>query len=80
MDVSLEALELNGRLISTDQLLYQEELRNKFQQMQSALATLFKEEERVSVCHIIAHFSPPMFLVLVATTVKRTYVSASYLL
>lgn len=38
MCVCQEALELNGRLISTDQLLYQEELRSKFSQMEQSLS------------------------------------------
>lgn len=40
MAVCEEALELNGRLISTDQLLYQDELRNKFSQMEDSLSPL----------------------------------------
>ena len=38
MCVCQDALELNGRLISTDQLLYQEELRSKFSQMEQSLS------------------------------------------
>ena len=49
MQVCQEALDLNGRLISTDQLLYQDELRSKFQQMQTTLTPLLKAEERVCV-------------------------------
>jgi len=52
MQVCQEALDLNGRLISTDQLLYQDELRSKFQQMQTILTPLLKAEERPkSPCH-----------------------------
>lgn len=38
MEVCREALELNGRLISTDQLLYHDDLKTKFQQMKEKLA------------------------------------------
>ena len=41
-------MELNGSLISTDQLLYHDELKNKFQQMQSALLPLLDIKEEVS--------------------------------
>ena len=53
MQVCQEALDLNGHLISTDQLMYQDELRNKFQQMQATLTPLLQAEEKVcgvSVC------------------------------
>ena len=56
MQVCQEALDLNGHLISTDQLMYQDELRNKFQQMQATLTPLLQAEEvcavsvRLSVC------------------------------
>ena len=48
MQVCQEALDLNGSLISTDQLLYQDELKNKFQQMQSTLAPLLDIKQEVS--------------------------------
>ena len=38
LQVCQEALELNGRLISADQLLYHDDLKVKFQQMETALA------------------------------------------
>ena len=38
LQVCQEALELNGRLISTDQLLYHDDLKVKFQQTETALA------------------------------------------
>ena len=47
MQVCQEALDLNGHLISTDQLMYQDELRNKFQQMQATLTPLLQAEEKV---------------------------------
>ena len=53
MQVCQEAFDLNGHLISTDQLMYQDELRNKFQQMQATLTPLLQAEEKVcgvSVC------------------------------
>ena len=53
MQVCQEALDLNGHLISTDQLMYQDELRNKFQQMQATLTPLLQAEDKVcavSVC------------------------------
>ena len=51
MQVCQEALDLNGHLISTDQLMYQDELRNKFQQMQATLTPLLQAEEKVcGVC------------------------------
>ena len=49
MHVCQDALDLNGRLISTDQLLLQEELRNKFQAMQDTLLHLLKTEDQVSL-------------------------------
>ena len=42
MQVCQEALELNNRLISTDQFLYHDELKSKFQQMETHLAPLLK--------------------------------------
>ena len=58
MEVCQDALELNGHLISTDQLLFQDELRSKFLQMQSSLSGLLDlteeeegEVERVSCSH-----------------------------
>ena len=45
MLVCHEALDLNGRLISTDQLLLQEELRNKFTQMDNSLSPLLATQE-----------------------------------
>ena len=42
-------MDLNGRLISTDQLLYHDELKSKFQQMQSSLAPLLDIEPEVSI-------------------------------
>ena len=47
MQVCQEALDLNGSLISTDQLLYQDELKNKFEQMQLTLATLLDVQQEV---------------------------------
>ena len=47
MQVCQEALDLNGRLILTDQLLYQDELKNKFQQMQITLGPLLDIQEEV---------------------------------
>ena len=41
-------MELNGCLISTDQLLYHDELKSKFQQMQLSLAPLLDIEPEVS--------------------------------
>ena len=46
MVVCQDALELNGRLIFTDQLLYQEELRNKFELMQDTLSPLLQTSQR----------------------------------
>ena len=46
MQVCQEALELNGRLISTDQLLYHDDLKNKFQEMEERLAP-FQDSEIV---------------------------------
>ena len=63
MQVCQEALDLNGRLILTDQLLYQDELKNKFQQMQITLGPLLDIQEEVreiDVCSI------PLLLVLFA--------------
>ena len=48
MQVCQEALDLNGSLISTDQLLYHKELASKFQQMQSTLAPLLDIVQEVS--------------------------------
>jgi hypothetical protein len=48
IQVCQEALELNGRLISTDQLLYHDELKIKFQQVQLSLAPLLDIEPEVS--------------------------------
>ena len=48
IQVCQEAMELNGRLISTDQLLYHDELKSKFQQMQWSLAPLLDIEPEVS--------------------------------
>ena len=59
MQVCQEALDLNGHLISTDQLMYQDELRNKFQQMQATLTPLLQAEEKVggvSVCLSVSLF------------------------
>ena len=39
LQVCQESLELNGRLISNDQQLYQDDLKIKFQQMECALST-----------------------------------------
>ena len=47
MDVCQESLELNGRLISTDQLLYHDELKNKFQMAQASVSAVLRVEERV---------------------------------
>ncbi len=44
MSVCEEALELNGRLILADQFLYQDELRNKFSQMEASLSPLLVTE------------------------------------
>ena len=49
MQVCQEAFDLNGHLISTAQLMYQDELRNKFQQMQATLTPLL-QAEKVCVC------------------------------
>ena len=50
MQVCQEALDLNGHLISTDQLMYQDELRNKFN-TQATLTPLLQTEEKVcGVC------------------------------
>ncbi len=46
MQVCQEALELNGRLIATDQLLYQDELRNKYQQMEIALELFIDDDDK----------------------------------
>ena len=55
MQVCQEALDLNGHLISTDQLMYQDELRNKFQQMQATLTPLLQAEEKV--CAVFVRLS-----------------------
>ena len=49
MQVCQEALELNGRLISTDQLLYHDDLKTKFQEMEEKLAP-FQDSEMVRLC------------------------------
>ena len=41
-------MEQNGSLISTDQLLYHDELKNQFQQIQSAFLPLLDIREGVS--------------------------------
>lgn len=56
MQVCQEALELNGSLISTDQLLYHDELKNKFQQMQSSLGSLLDIKQEVK-CHVMCEAS-----------------------
>ena len=48
IQVCQEAMELNSRLISTDQLLYHDELKSKFQQMQLSLAPLLDIAPEVS--------------------------------
>lgn len=48
IQVCQEALELNGSLISTNQLLYHDELKSKFQQMQSSLADLLDIKQEVN--------------------------------
>ena len=45
LDVCQQALDLNERLIATDQLLYHKELKSKFQQMLSLLTPLLEEED-----------------------------------
>ena len=55
MQVCQEALDLNGHLISTDQLMYQDELRNKFQQMQATLTPLLQAEEKVCGVCLFVH-------------------------
>ena len=56
MEVCREALELNGRLISTDQLLYHDDLKNKFQQMEEKLAP-YQYSEAVSSEGVIISIS-----------------------
>ena len=57
MQVCQEALDLN----LTDQLLYQDELKNKFQQMQTTLGPLLdiQEEVRESNVRVIPSFLHP---------------------
>ena len=49
MQVCQEALELNARLISTDQLLYHDDLKTKFHQMEDTLAPHLNTEDKVRV-------------------------------
>ena len=45
MQVCQEALELNGRLISSDQHLYHDDLKTKYQQMEDMLAPYLNSPE-----------------------------------
>jgi len=52
LQVCQEALELNGRLIASDQLLYQEDLKTKFQQMEADLSVYLDADAKVaSIIH-----------------------------
>ena len=49
MEACEEALDLNGRLISTDQLLYHDDLKNKFKQINVTLTPYIGKSEKVGL-------------------------------
>ena len=71
MQVCQEALDLNGHLISTDQLMYQDELRNKFQQMQATLTPLLQAEEKV--CGVSVCLSVCLCMLCDGSTISMVY-------
>ena len=53
MSVCSAALDLNGRLISSDQLEYQESLRINFGEMTERLAEIFGEPVSVNTVNVL---------------------------
>ena len=65
MQVCQEALELNGRLISTDQLLYHDDLKTKYHGMEETLSVHLNTDDKVTVtaCMVVNSLSITVTLV-----------------
>ena len=57
MNVCSTALDLNGRLISSDQLEYHESLRINFGEMTERLAEIFGEPVSVNTMNVLEQYA-----------------------
>ena len=71
MLVCKESLELSRRLISSDQVLYQEDLDTKFMNMQASLGPLIDEEDVDSVSATVSNVTYMYFLKTLNTSCHK---------